>query len=158
MRVSFFAIVALLGCIAATPADFAVINNSGSTNSNGYMIQIWPDGAGSVAVQTREGRIVSMLKPFKLPPTVAIQFFADLAAARNGGAATVPCMKTVSFGASLRVSWQGWESPDLTCPPKDSLGDALVRDVEAIDQTAGVSDSQSNPLLRTGSSPSIPPP
>lgn len=130
--------LAFLGCVAAAPDDFAVVNNTGSTNANGYMIQVWADGDASVTTRTKDGAIVGTPKPFQLPPTIAGHFFADLAAARNGNAATVPCMKTVSFGASINVWWQGWQSPDLTCPPKDALGDALARDAQAIAQTAGV--------------------
>jgi hypothetical protein len=48
-------------------------------------------------------------------------------------------MKSVSFGSTLKITWQGWVSPDLTCPPKDSLGDALIKDVDAIRQAAGIS-------------------
>jgi hypothetical protein len=146
----------LLGCVGAAPDDFAVINNSGSTNVNGYLIQIWLDGDGSVMLRTRDGRIASSPKPFTIPVTIARKFFADLAAARNGKATTVQCMKTVSFGASLKVAWQGWESTDLTCPPKDPLADALARDAEAIAQSAGVSAPPN--ALKPGSRPSIPPP
>jgi hypothetical protein len=146
----------LLVCVGAAPDDFAVIDNSGSTNVNGYVIQIWADGDGSVMLQTRDGRIAGSPKPFRIPVTIARKFFTDLAAARNGNATTVPCMKTVSFGASLKVAWQGWESTDLTCPPKDELANALARDAEAIAQSAGVSALPN--VLNPGSRPSIPPP
>jgi hypothetical protein len=146
----------LLGAIGAAPDDFAVILNSGSTNANGYVIQIWSDGDGSVMLQTHDGTIAGNPKAMIIPVTVAKRFFTDLAAARSGNATTVPCMKTVSFGASLKVAWQGWESTDLTCPPKDELAKALARDVAAIAQSAGVSGlaNELNPGLR----PSIPPP
>ena len=48
-------------------------------------------------------------------------------------------MKSASFGMAEHVKWQGWVSPDLTCPPKDSLGEALVKDIGEIRQAAGVS-------------------
>ncbi len=153
---ALLAVGVLLGCLGAVPDDFAVIDNPGSTNVNGYLIQIWSDGHASVMLQTRDRRIASSPKPFSIPVTIARKVFADLAAARNGNATTVPCMKTVSFGASLKVVWQGWESTDLTCPPKDELANALARDAEAIAQIAGVSALPK--VLNPGSRPSIPPP
>lgn len=153
-----FAASVFLGCIGAVPDDFAVISSPGSTNTYGYIIQIWSDGDGSVTLQTHDGLLATMPKAFLLPATVAARFFSDLAAARSGNAATVPCMKTVSFRSSLYVSWRDWKSPDLTCPPKESLADALARDAEAIAETAGVSNSTNNPLLRSGPVTSIPPP
>jgi hypothetical protein len=50
----------------------------------------------------------------------------------------VPCMKSASFGTTVHITWQGWVSPDLTCPAKDALGAALVKDVDEIRQTAGI--------------------
>ncbi|HYL27331.1 MAG TPA: hypothetical protein VEW74_05810 [Candidatus Nitrosotalea sp.] len=141
MRTLLFSALALLGCIGATTDDFAVINNSGSTNANGYIIQIWADGDASIMPQSHGGQIAGAPKAFNVPPTIAQKLFSDLAAARQANAATVPCMKPVSFGSTLRVSWQGWDSPDLTCPPKDSLGDALLSDAEAIAKAGGVANT-----------------
>jgi hypothetical protein len=159
LRATLFAVIAIASFVGAAPRDVAVIVNSGSTNSYGYTIQVWSDGKGSVTLQERGGAAVVTPKPFAVPPTIAVIFFSDLAAARKGNAATVPCMKTVSFGTSTHITWQGWESPDLTCPPKDSLGDALVRDVDGIRQAAGIPNSplRSAPPT-TAPAPSIPPP
>jgi hypothetical protein len=46
-------------------------------------------------------------------------------------------MKSASFGTSTHITWQGWVSPDLECPPKTSAGDALVKDVQEIRQASG---------------------
>ena len=123
--------------MAAAPPDSAVIVNSGSTNTIGYSIEVWSDGKASVTMQGR-GSAPSTPKAFTVSAATAERFFADLAAARKGNATTAPCMKSASFGTSTHVKWQGWVSPDLSCPPKSSLGDALVRDVDAIHQAAGV--------------------
>jgi hypothetical protein len=143
------AALAIASFVAASPRDSAAIVNSGSTNSYGYTITVWSDGTGSVTLQARGGT-PSSPKAFTVPSATTARFFADLAAARKGNATTVPCMKSVSFGSTTRISWQGWESPDLTCPPKDSLGEALVKDVDAIRKAAGI---QELPLRQASPNP-----
>jgi hypothetical protein len=130
--------LAIASCVAAAPRDTAVIVNSGSTNSYGYSIAVWSDGTASVTLQERGGGAVGTPKPFTISAATTARFFADLAAARKGAMTTAPCMKSASFGTSTHVTWQGWTSPDLSCPPNDSLGDALVGDVDAIRKAAGV--------------------
>ncbi len=138
-RATLLAVLAIASFVGAAPSDNAVIVNSGSTNSYGYRIDVSTDGTATVTLQQRGGA-ASTPRPFTVPAATATKFFADLAAARKGNAATVPCMKSASFGSTIKVTWQGWTSPDLTCPPKDSLGEALVSDVEAIRKASGVSE------------------
>lgn len=138
IRATFLAGLAIATFVAATPPDSAVIVNSGSTNTYGYSIQVSSDGKASVTMQNH-GTASSTPKAFSVSAETTARFFSDLAAARKGKAVTVPCMKSASFGTSEHVKWQGWVSPDLTCPPKDSLGEALVKDVDEIRQAAGVS-------------------
>ena len=137
LRATIFAALAIAGLMAAAPPDTASIVNSGSTNTLGYTITVSSDGKGSLAMQ--DGGSASTPKPFTIAADLTARFFSDLAAARKGNARTVPCMKSASFGSSVHVTWQDWKSPDLTCPPKDSLGEALVKDVDEIRQAAGVS-------------------
>lgn len=137
MRATLFAALAIAGLMAAAPSESAKIVNSGSTNTLGYTISVASDGKGSLAMQG--GTSESTPKPFTIAADLSARFFSDLAAARKAGTVTVPCMKSASFGSSLHVSWEGWTSPDLTCPAKDSLGEALVKDVDAIRQAAGIS-------------------
>jgi hypothetical protein len=137
LRATLCAALAIAAFVAASPPDTAQIVNSGSTNTLGYTIRVSSDGKASLELQG--GSAASTPKPFTLSADLATRFFADLAAARKGNAVTVPCMKSASFGTSTHVSWQGWKSPDLSCPPKDSLGEALVKDIDGIRQAAGVS-------------------
>lgn len=123
--------------MAAAPSDTAVITNSGSTNSLGYTIKVSPDGQATAVTQPKGGTPGSP-KAFTVPPDTAKRFFADLAAARKASIVTVPCMKSASFGTSTHISWQGWESPDLDCPPKTDLGTALIDDVAAIRKASGI--------------------
>lgn len=126
------AVLAIAALMAASPPDTATIVDSGSTNANGYTIHVASDGNASVTYAPRGGSPIGTPKPFTVPAATTARFFADLAAARKANAQTVPCMKPVSFGTTLKVTWQDWTSPDLTCPPKDALGEALVSDVAAI--------------------------
>jgi hypothetical protein len=138
-RETLLALVAIAGLMAAAPSrDSAIIVNSGSTNSIGFKISVWSDGSASAILQNRDGTPAGKPKPFTVPAATTSRFFADLAAARKANTTSVPCMKSVSFGTSTHITWQGWVSPDLDCPPKDASGDALVKDVEAIRQASGI--------------------
>jgi hypothetical protein len=142
--------------VAAAPIDTAVIVNSGSTNSYGYSIHVSSDGNATVTMQEKSGTAVSTPKPFTVPQATATRFFSDLAAARKVNMVTEPCMKSASFGSSIHVTWQGWTSPDLTCPPKGSSGDALLKDVDAIRQASGVpqfSLRSHGPIIESTSTP-----
>jgi hypothetical protein len=145
VRATIFAVLAILGVVAATPSETAVIVNSGSTNSYGYTIQVASDGKASFTLQKRGESAATTPKPFTVPTATAARFFSDLAAARKGNAASAPCMKSASFGTSMHVTWQGWVSPDLSCPPNDGLGEALVHDITAIRQAAGISEMPLHP-------------
>ncbi len=137
-RATLFCALAIASFVAAAPRDSAVIVNSGSTNTVGYSITVWSDGQASLTTQNRDGSATGPAKAFKVPPATAARFFADLADAKSTGAVTVPCMKSASFGSSMHVKWQGWTSPDLECPPKSTVGDALVKDVDEIRQASGL--------------------
>jgi len=137
IRATLVAALTIAVCGAATPSDQATIVNSGSTNSAGYTIVVSPDGKASVSVAPRTG-VAAAPKSFTLATATATRFFNDLAAARKANIATVPCMKSASFGSTTKVTWQGWTSPDLSCPAKDATGDALTSDVDAIRQASGI--------------------
>ncbi|MGA8797677.1 MAG: hypothetical protein WB526_11520 [Candidatus Cybelea sp.] len=127
-----FTAYAAVFLIGAVPLDSAVIVDSGSTNTLGYRIDVQSDGSASVSTGS------SSPKPFTVSQATVAHFFADLAAARKGNATSAPCMKSASFGSTLRISWQQWVSPDLTCPPKDALGAALITDVQTLRKAAGI--------------------
>jgi hypothetical protein len=141
-----FTAYAAVFLIGAVPLDSAVIVDSGSTNTLGYRIEVRSDGSASVSTGS------SSPKPFTVPQATVERFFADLAAARKGNATTAPCVKSASFGSTLRITWQQWVSPDLTCPPKDALGAALITDAQTLREVAGIGAAP----LRQG--PEIQPP
>jgi hypothetical protein len=158
-RVSATLAAALMiaACVAASPPQSAVIVNSGSTNTLGYTITVSSDGKGSVTMQARGGT-AGAPKSFAVSAAAAAKFFDDLAAARKSNEATVPCMKSASFGTTVRITWQGWTSPDLSCPPKGPEGDALISDVAAMQKAAGISElplrGQGGPIVEPSSAPS----
>ncbi len=137
--------LALLGRFAfagpadAAPRDNAVIVDSGSTNTLGYKIEVWSDGSASVTPQNKAGIAQGAVKTFTVSAATASKFFADLQAARSGNATGSGCIKSASFGTATHVTWQGWTSPDLDCPPLNALVAALVHDVGEIRQASGVS-------------------
>jgi hypothetical protein len=140
LSVAFLAAVALAGACAcaAQSSDVATIINSGSTNASGYAIVVHAGGSSAFNLQNRAGAVESSPKPFSVSTDVATRFFADLKAARDGHAAGVPCMKSASFGTSTHITWDGWTSPDLDCPPGDPLMAALVKDEQAIRAASGI--------------------
>ena len=131
------ALCAFAACAAAEP-DTATIVNSGSTNFTGYTIQVRSDGSASAQVSNRGVDAASTPKPFTLDAVTTKQFFADLSAAQASKSITEPCMKSASFGSTTRVTWHDWSSPDLTCPPGNATGAALIHDVQAIATASGV--------------------
>ena len=132
------ALGAFAACSASEP-DSATIVNSGSTNFTGYTIQVRSDGSASAQVSNRGSDAESTPQPFTLDAATAKQFFADLAAARAVKSIGQPCMKSASFGSTTRVTWHDWTSPDLSCPPGNPAGAALVHDVQTIEAASGVS-------------------
>ncbi len=128
----------------------ASIVNSGSTNALGFAIVVSPGGAASVVLQNRLATSMSSPKPFSIGATLAKTFFADLKAARDGHATGEGCMKSASFGTTTRVTWQGWTSPDLDCPPRGALLAALVHDVGLIRSASGIDTATP---LRRGAQP-----
>ncbi|HTW84276.1 MAG TPA: hypothetical protein VMD91_09435 [Candidatus Sulfotelmatobacter sp.] len=110
----------------------AVIANSGSTNTGGYVIRVYADGTVSVDQGVPIRKTISK--------QLVTKFFDDLHAAGPLDALpTAACMKSASFGSSTRVGYHAQLSPDLSCPSTSSIGRALTIDVNAIVNAAGVS-------------------
>ena len=123
---------ALLGTAAVQQSDCAVIRNSGSTNTRGFTISIWPDATGQVSTPP------DPVKSIQLRKDLTDRFFTDLRAARTNPGTPTHCMKSASFGTTTVVQWHGWTSPDLQCPPFSSDVQALASDVRQIQSAADV--------------------
>ncbi len=67
---------ALGGLVAAAPRDSAVIVDSGSTNTQGYKIEVWSDGTASLAMPGPSGAPQSAPKSFTIPAETTTRFFS----------------------------------------------------------------------------------
>ncbi len=132
------ALALLLSTVAIASAaggkDGAVISNSGSTNTAGYTIKLWSDGAGQVALSGGAPRSIHV------DVDLAAKFFTDVKAARENPGIPGHCMKSASFGTTTGVLWHAWKSPDLQCPPFNTAMTALAADVHNIQTAANLSN------------------
>lgn len=125
---------ALLAVHAAAPIqDGASVLDSGSTNRPGALVRVRADGSAFVERALR-GVQHPPTTNAHVNPALAARLLADAKIARTAGLTRrlgVPCMKSVSFGSSLFVTWHGWRSPDLFCPVNGPAV-ALKADAQAI--------------------------
>ena len=136
------AILAVLMTIGLSQADNtqqATIQDTGSTNVAGVTLIVNDGGSTKVQPHGAEAHTVS------LDSKLSQRFFEDLKSA--GSLSALPhahCMKSISFGSSLYIEFNGERSPDLNCPaPPDSKLSVLQKDVREIMQAAHV-DSGAN--------------
>ncbi|GAC1304863.1 MAG: hypothetical protein NVSMB21_05850 [Vulcanimicrobiaceae bacterium] len=99
----------------------ATIVNSGSTNAAGYRIAIRPDASADVTVAgtTERATIGAPQARWLFLKLRGARPLAELA----GGS----CMKSMSFGTSTTIAFDGETTPDLSCP-----GDATTRELGRI--------------------------
>ncbi len=116
----------------------AVIIHSGSTNSPPLTIIIHE--SGDVEYSNRpfpRADAAGDLPPAigAVPADLAVRFYRHLrAAAPLSQYEDRGCVKSVSFGYSLRVVYRGERGPDLACPITDPRLTVLLQDVTAIEQ------------------------
>ncbi|CAF1177079.1 unnamed protein product [Rotaria sp. Silwood1] len=103
------------------------ITNSGSTNTAGYVIELQRDGLVKWTVAPRFRPILTTT-----PSTSTAQNSIQLSATRTNNIfqaveqalpfnqyPPIFCIKSVSFGTTLHVAYNGQQTPDLSCPLKD---------------------------------------
>lgn len=117
---------------AAPILDGVTIVNSGSTNALGWTITLRSDGDGSIESESRTAMQASTRRAFAVSSSLALRLLGAAQAARDANAAGRACMKSVSFGTRLTVTYHGWTSPDLSCPPASSLVATLAADVSLV--------------------------
>lgn len=117
---------------ASAMRDGGTIDNSRSTNTAGYTIKVWSDGH---AILIRQG---SADKSFTIDASLAKQFLDQAKAARSSPGTPQHCMKSASFGTTTTVTWHGWTSPDLQCPPFSNAVSMLAVTVRTIQTAANV--------------------
>lgn len=111
--------------MATTPQDeyrLAMIVNSGSTNRAGFRVTIGQSGAAEWTSTPRKlgspGQRQEQPETIQrtLPRATVDRFFADLATAKP--LTSLPpahCMKSVSFGSTLTITFGAEQTPDLSC-------------------------------------------
>ena len=121
-----------LTLMAAGNTKQATIEDTGSTNVAGAILVVNAGGSTKVQPHGAEAHTIS------LDPHLCDKFFEDLkSAAPLSQLPHAHCMKSISFGSSLYVEFNGERSPDLNCPaPRDSKLGVLQKDVREIMQAA----------------------
>ena len=125
-----------LKILAQTPTtqEPGVIINRGSTNTCKYIIRVLPSGKATYTVCNRKGEI---------KVNTATKFFNDILAAKPLSKLPYkPCAKSVSFGTSTEVIYQGQKSPDISCPSNDYRVITLYNDAESIQKELNFSTSK----------------
>jgi hypothetical protein len=124
------------------PPDAALIVNSGSTNFAGFKIAVERDGTatimGTVPRIIYQQPSESDVTQGRVSAATAKWLFERLASDRPldklaGG----QCARSVSFGSTTTIAWNGETTPDIGCP-----GDARVaelnRTVNVIEKQLGI--------------------
>ena len=110
-----------LGCASAAPVKtgggtalaLVTIIDSGSTNSSGYTVRVYAGGQAEIMMNRP-----ASTRQAKIPRSMASDLFAAIHLAQSNGrpSGAATCMKSASFGSSMRVKYSTWTSPDLNCP------------------------------------------
>jgi hypothetical protein len=119
--VAGLALPALAGSGAVTIAD------SGSTNRAGFRIVVERSGKAEMTVIPRRSGAAEQTVEGKIAAAETERLFADVEAARPlSGLPKTHCMKSVSFGSTRTIEFEGARSPDLSC---GDGGNAALRDL-----------------------------
>ncbi|MEH2119236.1 hypothetical protein [Nostoc sp.] len=127
-----------LKILAQTPntQEPAVIINRGSTNTCKYIIRVSPSGKANYTVCNRKGA-------GEIKVNTATKFFNDILAAKPLSKLPYkPCAKSVWFGTSTEVIYQGQKSPDISCSSNDYRVKTLYNDAESIQKELNFSTSK----------------
>ena len=105
----------------AAEGALATIIDTGSTNRPGLQVTLDASGNAKVGSNDAEPRAVQLNSHLCKEFVNTVQSIASLHALP-----AAHCMKSVSFGSSLYVEYNGERSPDLNCPvQQDPKVDAL---------------------------------
>jgi hypothetical protein len=110
----------------------ATIIDSGSTNRPGLRVTVDRQGHATVVEKSGETHHVNLS-----PPMCTAFLHRVTNAVPLSNIPAHHCFKSVSFGSSLFVEYQGERSPDLSCPgPSNSETAALQKEARDILQAA----------------------
>ena len=136
------------------PVQTAVIENTGSTNTLGYHLQVSSDGSITRMYTSNDVPVSS--EPYAGPKSVKVKpialrdaskLFQDLNAAMP--LSTLPAgrgMHSVSFGTQTSITYKGQQSPDLTgaFEPRTI---ALRADIDAITKALHIGNDFRRPIV-----------
>ncbi|CAF3330535.1 unnamed protein product [Rotaria socialis] len=124
-----FIILAVFFALVSSNNENNIIQiiNSGSTNTAGYIIELQRDGNVKWTVAPRTHQVFSTT-----PSSTTTQNSIQLSLSRTNNIfqaaeqalpfsqyAPIFCIKSVSFGTTLHVTYNEQQTPDLSCPLKD---------------------------------------
>jgi hypothetical protein len=116
------------------------IVNSGSTNTLGFTLTIAENGAAILEQgNSKEHK--------QLPVATVARLFAGLRA--SGPLDALPaalCLKSASFGTTMRIFYEGKASPDISCPSPNLVVQELAREATALVGAAGAKVVPRRPL------------
>lgn len=120
----------------------AVIENTGSTNTQGYRIMVSSAGTAEYMATERRGGVVRGKAQRKTLSTPLVKrLFHDLDAAGPLSDLTVNHgAKSASFGTSVYITYKNQRSPDLSFGG-DAQATALKADIDAITQALHVTNT-----------------
>src|SRR5581483_620069 len=131
LSVLIFLCPAILMCAEAAPQQ-VTIEDTGSTNRTGVKLIV--NGSGEVEVQPHDAES----RKTSVDTRLCDRLLQDLKAV--GSLSALPrthCIKSVSFGSSLYLEFNGERSPDLSCPAApDSKVGLLQKDVHELMEAA----------------------
>jgi hypothetical protein len=124
-------LTAALLAAEASPQQ-VTIEDTGSTNRPGVKLIVTSTGAAQVEIRDAEARKTN------IDTRLCDRLFQDLKSAGSlGGLPRTHCMKSVSFGSSLYMEFNGERSPDLSCPAaQDSKVAILQKDARDVMEAA----------------------
>ncbi len=119
---------AAVSAAAQTTPQQVTIENTGSTNMPGVKLVVSPAGTAEVQPRDAEPRKANV------DQHLCDQLFQDLKSISSLSALPrTHCVKSVSFGSSLFVEFNGERSPDLNCPAAPNSKVALLqKDAQAL--------------------------
>ncbi len=126
--------------VSAGNENIVRITNSGSTNTAGYVIELQRNGHVKWTVAPRSRFIDSTTLPstttqnsIQLPLLRANTIFQAIEQASPFNQyAPVFCIKSISFGTRLFVTYNGQQTPDLNCPVQDQRLVLLNEQIHAL--------------------------
>jgi len=120
--------------------NIVLIINSGSTNTPGYRLSVYASGRAEWFLFRRRNGPFCSSSNGKLPPELTQRLFSDLRSLMPLDKLPVAhCMKSISFGHTLQVTFEGVTSLDLSCAGNPTETDKLVKDLAEINTTLGIS-------------------